>query len=165
MSATAAHEPLEVVEVTTDSSYYRRALELRREAFFRGCDDYRRLLFDAAEAESIHLVSIRRSDGRLAGYLRLTYESPTEARASQLVVDPELRGNRVWVALALRLAEIARASGRTKVLASARPHGVGLYSKIGFRPVGDPYPSIKTGIIHQAMEWDISAEGWKRYSP
>jgi predicted GNAT family N-acyltransferase len=141
---------IEKLELRTDSSLYLEAIRLRHEVFFKpqGLDP--EVVLDDLEPSSRHFALVE-SD-RLIAYARLTSITKNEAKISQMVVMPDQQGRGLGKMLLEWLIEDCGRNRIDKVTLEARKTKVGFYALHGFRCVGEPYPSHRTGILHVHME-------------
>ena len=140
------------------SPYYNQAVQLRYDAFFKDTATPISALHDEYENRSVHVVALDAARRDLQGYGRLTLLADREAQISQLVVVPERRGDqRIWRELAFFMRDYALKAGVVRIIADVRVRGVPLFSKVGLRAIGAPFPSRKTQIMHQRMEWNVQA--------
>jgi hypothetical protein len=124
-------------------------VNLRYENFFKDLNLPREIVSDSNEEESTHLVCI--NSERLLGYGRLTIDQNI-SQISQVVVDPEARGQGIASEIISRLIKRAIENNSDKVYLNARLNAIDFYRKFDFKPVGEVFSSSKTTIPHQRME-------------
>lgn len=141
--------------VSPGSALYEEAVALRYRVFFEPTQTPIDQLLDSWEAVSLHAVAVSDPDGALLGYGRMT-SFDSYVQVSQFVVSEEHRGNwKVWHGLYRFIRGKAESEGKMRLAADARLPSMNLYRRIGFVETGLPFPSKKTGIIHQRMEMDL----------
>jgi radical SAM superfamily enzyme YgiQ (UPF0313 family) len=140
--------------VDVNNPLYSHALKLRFKEFFEGTGAGARELLDSFEEDSLHLVVTRPDKVTLAAYARLTLHSEGSAQISQLVVAEEHRGRifGVWHGMFNFMRKSAVEAKCTTIFGNVRMRNVRLFSKAGLVPIGEPFASPKTGIIHRRME-------------
>ncbi len=134
--------------INNQDHYYPLVIELRRALFFDGKED-KSLIHDEFEEDSFHLIALQ--EDKLIGYGRLTHRG-NKAIISQMLVCEEHQkegiGSKV---LKILINESSRENNITQIELKARTSAKGFYHKMGFRAIGEEFPSTKTGIPHQKM--------------
>jgi len=135
--------------IPLDSKWYEQVVNLRYKNFFKDLNLPREIVSDSNEEESTHLVCI--NSERLLGYGRLTIDQNI-SQISQVVVDPEVRGQGIASEIISRLIKRAIENNSDKIYLNARLNAIDFYRKFDFKPVGEVFSSSKTTIPHQRME-------------
>lgn len=105
---------------------------------------------DEFDAAAVHVLI--RCDGRAAGTGRLFRDPDHEAtmRLGRVAVLREFRGLGLGKMLIEELVRLARENAAcSQVLLHAQKTVIGLYSAVGFEPVGGEF--VEAGIVHQEM--------------
>ncbi len=154
--------PLRFEFVPAGHPAYQQAVDLRYKIFFEPTGTSIDHLFDAQEGASEHVVALGPGD-ELAGYARFCDLGAGEGQISQLVVAPAWRGDlRVAHGLYDRVLGRAASNCLERLVADVRLPGVRAFQRYGFRPCGEPFPSPKTGILHQRMVFRLNGTGLLR---
>lgn len=146
---------MNIEEISPTSALYAKAFDLRYALFFEAFDLPKSVTADDMEGESTH-VAISEADTLIA-YGRLSPLEPDVYRISQIVVPVELRGNGYATLLLKKIIEIAKIKGATKIQLNAQITAVELYSKLGFKPIGDIYKVKLTGLEHIKMAYSVKS--------
>ena len=146
-------DKIEYCFISRDSPYYRIAVALRYEVFFKPSGALLDKLLDSKEDKSMHLVATIKDD--VVGYIRITLEGKT-AQLSQFVVVPSQQGK---IELTRNLYDKAmvkaKEMGAKKVFGEIRLPMAKLASRFGYKVSDDVYKSSKTGIEHRHAEKDL----------
>lgn len=134
--------------VQVGSEDYKQGLLVREALFFKGFKNAQELLNDDYEQKSIHLVAL--SNEKVIGTGRLTIIKKT-AIISQMTVLPNFQRQQIGKQILLLLMEKSKSVNCNSIELSARITALEFYKKYGFLPVGEIYPSKKTGVLHQKM--------------
>ena len=137
------------LSISPGSDLHRQAVDLRYRVFFQSLGLPAETVRDAVEGRSLHLAAVH--EHRLVGCGRLTVVLDA-AQVSQLAVEPLCRGRGAGSELLRRLVGRAGEDGVPLVWLNARVACAPFYARFGFVPVGDVFPSAKTGLPHQRME-------------
>lgn len=140
---------MKVDELKIGSAFYREAVELRYELFFRKHDLPRNILIDEHENASRHVAIV--SNGSLIAYGRLTNLGEGTYQLSQIVVKPQEQGKGYGTMILKKLVELAESNGGEKIVLNARTTATRLYKKYGFTNNGEVFPSKSTGVPHVQM--------------
>lgn len=139
---------MKFIYVDYESTYYKEAVVVRINAFFKGMDTASDLIEDAIEKQSLHLVCLQ--DTKVVGMGRLTINND-KAIISQMAVKDSFKrkgvGTKIIELFILKSLEI----GVPFIELSARETAISFYEKQGFVSINKKYPSVKTGIMHQKM--------------
>jgi len=136
--------------ITLKDELYEHAVAIRKALFFENNNNSSALINDAFEADAIHLICLK--EHHVVGTGRLNINK-NEGIISQMAVHVNYQGNGVGSIVLKELLKKGEAHGVSKIILSARDTAINFYGKFNFIPIGDKYPSIKTGIIHQKMEF------------
>lgn len=139
---------MEIIEAKLGSKIYLEGVQLRRLLFFQGFENWETLINDALEQNSMHLVALK--NNTVIGTGRITFQE-NQAIISQMTVHPEVQKTGVGSKILIALMEIAKQQKASLIKLSARETATSFYQKHQFQPVGETYPSTKTGVIHQQM--------------
>ncbi|GGD14627.1 N-acetyltransferase [Hyunsoonleella pacifica] len=140
---------LKLKYITIEDPLYQKAVAIRKEQFFKNMKNSSDLINDALESDGLHLVCL--NENEVVGTGRLNIEDNTGI-ISQMAVNTNFQKQGIGAKILKALIEYSEEKGVTKIVLSARETALGFYSKFNFKPVGELYPSLKTGIIHQKME-------------
>ena len=138
-----------LVSVVNDVESFRQVVGLRRVVF----GNEQRILLpryeDPEDEFSLNLLAT--IDGVPVGTGRLTpaYDRVIVPTIAWVATLPEYRGLGVGSAIMEGLVAEADARGFDKIYLNAQSHALGMYRRIGFRPVGSP--QIIHSSPHQAM--------------
>ena len=137
------------VTIVSDAEAFRDVVELRRIVF----GNEQRILLPRYEDPEDHFSFnlLATVDGQPAGTGRLTpaYERVIVPTIAWVAVLKEFRGLGVGTAIMEGLVAEADALDYPNVYLNAQSHALGLYRRMGFRPVGSP--QTIHGIPHQGM--------------
>ncbi|OHX65437.1 GNAT family N-acetyltransferase [Flammeovirga pacifica] len=128
---------------------YDQAKKIRIDCFFSGMTNAEELINDAYERIGNHLVLIN-NKGQVIGTGRF-HTMNSIGIISQMAVRKENQKTGIGAILLNELIKKSKAIGMNQIELSARETAISFYKKKGFKTLGDKYPSIKTGIIHQKM--------------
>jgi predicted N-acetyltransferase YhbS len=131
----------ELKYINTDSLFYKEAVAIRKELFFKNMENSTSLIQDNFEENGIHVVCL--NDNKVVGTGRMN------------VVKSTCQNQGVGSKILKALIEKSKEKGLSKIKLSARKTAISFYEKFNFKPCGNQYPSKKTGIIHQEMELKI----------
>lgn len=140
---------MNIAEIQLDGLLYKKALELRYKLFFEEHGLPKDILNDKMENESSHIAISNGNE--LIAYGRLLALNNEESQISQMVVSPPYQNQGYGSKLLSELMLIAKSRGATIIMLNARTDAAGLYSKQGFRRVGQAYNSHSTGVPHVKM--------------
>lgn len=139
--------------IDKDSDYYKQAVKLRYEVFYKPSGVGLEGVYDTVENESIHLAAIM--DDKVVGYLRLTVIGD-RAQLSQFVVEESKRGQ---IAIAKGLVEILIAKAKElsvhEIWGEIRLHVARAAKIYGFEVSDEVFASKKTGIPHRRIKMII----------
>ncbi|ANQ51734.1 GNAT family N-acetyltransferase [Flammeovirga sp. MY04] len=138
--------------IKPSSDLYTQAKRIRIECFFEGMQNAEALINDPFEKEGIHLVLLDNL-GKVIGTGRIHTEGSIGI-ISQMAVQKEHQKVGVGRILLTELIDKCKSLGMDCIELSARETALQFYIKNGFQPIGNRYPSKKTGIIHQKMRLD-----------
>lgn len=142
--------------INTTDEIYTQAKQIRIACFFEGVDNVEELINDEFETNGIHVVYL---DGKqVVGTGRIHIEESTGV-ISQMAIKKEHQRSGIGRIILNELILKCKTLGVEKIELSARETALEFYSKVGFKPFGNKYPSIKTGIIHQKMSMNINKVG------
>lgn len=134
--------------VAIDSKEYQEGILVREKLFFKDFPNAQMLLNDGYEQNSIHLVAV--DNDQVIGTGRLTILKSI-ALISQMTVLPNWQRKSVGAKLLQLLIKEAESMKVSVIELSSRITAQEFYRKHGFIPVGEVYPSVKTGVLHQKM--------------
>ncbi len=135
--------------ITPDTLQYQAGVALRISLFFEGMPDAQELINDDFENKSLHLVAIK--EDQIIGTGRLYFATNT-AIISQMTVAPDFQHQKIGQNILQMLLKECKTHQIEKITLSARVTALDFYAKFGFKAIGDTYPSVKTGVLHQNME-------------
>lgn len=139
--------------VDQGSPYYKQAVELRYDVFFKPFKTDFTAVYDDLEDTSLHLVAV--CDGIVAGYIRLTINGDT-GQISQFVVRPDMRGiKNIAMNLFKELIGKAKKEKLKKLCGNIRLHMEHAAKFYGFNVSEETFPSKKTGLPHKRIEMDL----------
>ena len=138
-------------ELEIGSEFYKEALELRYELFFKKHDLPRNILIDKNEKASEHIAIV--SDELLIAYGRLTNLGEGTYQISQIVVKPQEQGKGYGAMILKELVDRAERLGCKKIILNARTTATKLYEKQGFTSSGNEFLSKSTGVPHVQMHY------------
>ena len=138
--------------VDTKSTFYKEAVTIRKELFFKNMKNNSDLINDSFEKNSIHLVCL--NEDEVIGTGRLNIENKTSV-ISQMAIKSAYQKQGVGTEIVKELIKYSKEKELFKIQLSARETALAFYKKFGFVVFGDKYPSQKTGIIHQQMALKI----------
>ncbi len=143
---------MQLLEVTINSELYTKGVNLRKQLFFEGLKNADALIRDPYENNSIHIIAL--VNHNVIGTGRLTFTKTTTI-ISQMTVVPGLQKAGVGSLILEYLVNLAlKKTASIPLQLSARTTAIGFYAKFGFSSVGNIYPSVKTGILHQLMVYN-----------
>lgn len=145
---------MKLEEVSIESELYDSALELRYHLFFEELGLPKSAVPDALEEVSTHLSLS--DNGLLIGYARLSALSANDYRISQVVVSPRHQGFGHSSTLLGYLMSKAISAGAATIRLNSQLPIVGLYEKLGFKPVGEVYTIELTGVPHRKMIYHVN---------
>lgn len=143
---------LQLKYITTESNLYQKAVEIRIEQFFKNMENSSTLINDNYELEGIHLVCL--NGEKVIGTGRLNIEGATSV-VSQMAIASNFQKKGIGTKILKEFIKYSENKGFSKTILSARETAIEFYKKFNFIPVGELYPSLKTGVIHQKMELSI----------
>ncbi|MBT9672008.1 GNAT family N-acetyltransferase [Secundilactobacillus kimchicus] len=137
-------------ELGNTGTIYQAAKMIRLAVFVdeQGIDP--KLEFDPLDATLVHYVGYVADEPVTTA--RLAPSSST-VKVQRVATLPEYRGQHLASEL-LRTILAAQPAG-TEVTLNAQQTAIGLYERLGFKPVGAPFEEV--GILHQAMVLTIEA--------
>jgi len=138
--------------VKYDTLLYKKAVSLRIDQFFKGMSTANDLIEDHLEKDSIHLICNINND--VVGTGRLSFVNGVGV-ISQMAIADEYQYKGVGTEIVNHLLQICVNKNIETVRLSARETAIGFYRNFGFRTIGEKYPSKKTGIIHQEMDYKL----------
>ncbi len=115
------------------------------------------LINDKFEQNGIHLVCLNENN-LVIGTGRLNIDNSVGI-ISQMAVRLENQHTGIGKNILSELILKCKSLELRKIELSARETAIDFYSKKGFKPIGEKYPSTKTGIIHQKMNMEINYVG------
>lgn len=139
---------MKILEVKLGSEIYYKGVQLRRLLFFQEFENWEILINDIHEKNSVHLVAWE--NDTLIGTGRITFQE-NQAIISQMTVQPGMQKTGVGSKILNAIVQIAKKNNASSIKLSARETAIAFYKKHQFQPVGETYPSAKTGVIHQQM--------------
>ncbi len=140
---------MEYILITSDNPFYRQAIELRYNVFFKPFNVGLDKVYDDLEEGSVHLVCIEKEE--VLGYGRLTFADDNISVISQVVVKEDYHKMGIGKELMEHLLSLAKEKGCKAVSLDARIEVKAFYEKLGFHTEGDVFPSKKTGLPHIKM--------------
>lgn len=143
----------EIIEIEPDSSFYRDALNLRYDLFFRDCNLPFDILFDQKENNSYHLGIIH--NNVLLAYGRLTKISRIRFQISQMVVKSEYQGQGFGSQILKKLISVSKDNKASIITLNARLSAIGLYEKFSFKISGKSFLSETTKVEHIKMNLQL----------
>lgn len=143
---------MKFIYVDTESAYYKEAVTIRKERFFKGMENSSSLINDALETKGIHLVCLYKDEVVGAGRLNIEGE---KGIISQMAIKTGYQRQGIGASILKVLIQYSKEKQAHRIELSARETALEFYKKYGFVPIEDKYPSKKTGIIHQKMTFKI----------
>lgn len=128
---------------------YQQAVKIRIDQFFKDMQNAESLINDKFESKGIHLVCINGYDD-VIGTGRLHFDGKIGV-ISQMAIDTNYQKQGVGRKILEKLIDRCHEENTERIELAARKTALGFYLKFGFEPVGEFYPSKKTGIIHIKM--------------
>ncbi|WP_288531353.1 GNAT family N-acetyltransferase [uncultured Secundilactobacillus sp.] len=137
-------------ELGNTGTIYQAAKMIRLAVFIdeQGIDP--KLEFDPLDATLVHYVGYVADKPVTTARLA---PSGSTVKVQRVATLPEYRGQHLASEL-LRTILAAQPAG-TEVTLNAQQTAIGLYERLGFKPVGAPFEEV--GILHQAMVLTIEA--------
>lgn len=129
----------------------KKGVTLRIEQFFSDFENAGELINDNVEAASMHMVCVIRNKVLGTGRLTLLKDKGV---ISQMAVDENAKNKGIGSKILKSLIEKCEKEKIQTIQLSARETAIDFYHKFGFRTQGGKYPSKKTGILHQLMEYN-----------
>lgn len=147
-----ADEQISYHFISRNSPYYRPAVTLRYNVFYRPSGAHMDQLLDSKEGRSTHLVATYGEE--VIGYIRITLDGKT-AQLSQFVVSPEMQG-KSSVAKTLYAKAMAKAKdmGAKKISGEIRLPMTGIASRLGYK-VSHPVPAHDDGATQHHAEKEL----------
>lgn len=143
-------DTVEYLYIDKVSPYYRKAVDLRYEVFFKPFNTGYSAIYDELEDISLHLVAVY--DGGVVGYIRFTIDRDVGI-ISQFVVSPDMRGIKgIAVNLFRELINKGRAEKLSRIVGNIRLHMENAARYYGFTVSDETFPSPKTGLPHKKIE-------------
>ena len=139
--------------IDTENELYAQAKKIRIDCFFENSNNAENLIQDEFEKNGTHLVFLR--DNKVIGTGRI-HTIDTVGIISQMAVKKEHQKTGIGTKLLIELITKCKSLGFKKIELSARETALEFYKKNGFETLGNQYPSVKTGIIHQKMRFIIN---------
>lgn len=136
----------------TESSFYKEAVAIRKELFFKGMKNSTSLIDDDFEKDGIHLVCL--CNNKVIGTGRMNIVNNTSI-VSQMAIHSTYQKKGIGAKILKEFIKKSKEKEVSKIKLSARETAISFYEKFNFKGVGNKYPSKKTGIIHQQMELKI----------
>ena len=140
---------MQLLQTQLNTPFYKQALDIRIECFFKGFENALELINDDFEKEAIHLICIEK-ENKVVGTGRLHFEE-YKGIISQMAIAPQNQKQGIGKMILNGLIEICHEKEIKKIELSARETALDFYKKFGFTAFNEKYPSKKTGIIHQNM--------------
>ncbi len=134
--------------INIKDEFYKKAVAIRIDSFFKDMPNVNELINDADEKNSIHIVRFHKNT--VLGTGRLTLNSDI-AIISQMAIHQTYRNQGIGSEILKALIDKSKLLKAVSIELSARETAISFYRKHGFEPFGELYPSKKTGIIHQKM--------------
>ena len=142
--------------IDKESRFYEKIIDLRYNVFFKGLDLPKAIVCDEIEDSSYHLICIDKKND-IKGYARLTIMKGHVACISQSFVTEPNRGNlKIYLGINNKYVSFCKIKGIKKIVGSVRVKQISILRRFGCEVVGEPYPSKKTGILHQNVEYIIN---------
>lgn len=123
---------------------------LRHEALFAPFGVPRDDGWDDAGGDRKHLVAML--DGEVVGYTCLLLDADGRGHLRQVSVTPGLQRSGIGGALMREAEAEAVRLGLPLIWLNARASAQGFYTRHGWSPVGELFPSGRTGLPHIRME-------------
>ena len=138
--------------VPYNGKLYQKALAIRMQQFFEGMPNASSLLEDKLEKESTHLVCSINNE--IVGTGRVSFVNGVGV-ISQMAIADTYQYKGIGTQIVDHLLQKCNDNKVQTVRLSARETAIDFYKKFGFTTIGEKYPSQKTGIIHQEMEYKL----------
>jgi len=135
--------------LSTDDDFYKQAIDLRYELFFKKLKLPFSIVQDDLESVSEHFGM--RKGNTLYAYGRLTKLDSREYKISQVAVCPSFQRKGYGKELLSNIIEFAKNADAKLIELNSQVSVVGLYRGFGFIETGNTYPSKTTGVSHVKM--------------
>ena len=135
-----------------NSKYYKEAVSIRTEVFFKNLNNSLELINDKDELNGYHFVVLK--DKKVIGTGRLNLNSNV-AIISQMAVHPKNQKQGVGSIILNEMLIFLKTKNIRQINLCARLTALKFYSQKGFKKFGREFPSKKTGIMHQNMSLQI----------
>lgn len=143
---------VQIIEV--GDIFYKQAVELRYDLFFKKHELPKAIVFDKLETISTHAAIINSNE--LVAYGRLTKTSKGEFIISQMVVSPKHQNRGLGAKVLKNIIALAVNNDAQKITLSARIAALNLYKNQGFSECGNTYSSPITGVKHVKMQYVVN---------
>lgn len=140
---------MEYCFIQISSPYYKEAVKLRIELFFKETDNPLEFITDYDEEVSYHLICIHNHN--VIGTGRLTLKDHIGV-ISQMAIANCYQKQGIGKQILKMLINQCINKNIKKITLAARLTAIPFYKKFKFEVYGNIYPSKKTGIPHQNME-------------
>lgn len=135
--------------INTKSDYYKEAVKLRYDVFYKPSNCSMEIIEDAHEKNSLHLAAI--SNDKVVGYIRFTPKEKIGV-ISQFVVDETARGkSNIGKNLFGIIEEKAKEIGVNFLSGEIRLPVAAAAKRFGFTVGEEVFPSSRTGIPHRRV--------------
>jgi len=112
---------------------------------------------DEFEDQSIHVMAVDDSTGKVVAVGKLRKRSDEEGQISHMAVAPEYQRRGIGLMITEELTAQARKLGLKRLVVTARNNVIGFYEKAGYRITGEAYKLF--GYIPLSwMELDLQEE-------
>tara|TARA_Y100001954_G_C15323209_1_gene366298 strand:+ start:65 stop:508 length:444 start_codon:yes stop_codon:yes gene_type:complete len=143
---------LKTIITEINSKYYKEAVSIRTEVFFKNLNNSLELINDKDELNGYHFVVLK--DKKVIGTGRLNLNSNV-AIISQMAVHPKNQKQGVGSIILNEMLIFLKTKNIRQINLCARLTALKFYSQKGFKKFGREFPSKKTGIMHQNMSLQI----------
>ena len=143
---------METVITDINSKYYKEAISIRTEVFFKDLQNSLELINDQNESKGYHFVVLK--DKKVIGTGRLNLNSNL-AIISQMAVHPKNQKQGIGSLVLNEMLTFIKTKNIKQIDLCARLTALKFYSQKGFKKFGKEFPSKKTGVMHQNMRLEI----------
>lgn len=140
---------MKAIIINISSKYYKEAVKIRIEVFFKGFENAIDLINDEYEKGGNHFVVLK--DKAVMGTGRVNIKNKTGI-ISQMAIHPAYQKKGIGNVIIQEMFKFFKEQNILNITLNARVNAMDFYLKNGFNTVGKTYPSQKTGILHQTMK-------------
>ena len=127
-----------------------KALRVRYEVFTIGQGIDSKLDVDGKDVEATHLIALDGSE--VVGTMRILIEGE-KSLFQRLAILPDYRKNGYGYGLMSYAINLMKEQGIKEIIGHSQEYIVGLYKKLGFEVIGNPYTEV--GIPHISIRMEL----------